>query len=76
MNSGPHAAVHCLGGLFDSTTSCGRVDIDEAEYTRQMAMPDRLWQCPKCGNDADFDDYRFEQLERERQEHDDEEVPR
>lgn len=72
----PYAAVFCRGGIFDSTASCGRVDIDEAEYLRQMDRPDRFWQCPACGSDADYDDDRSEQLQQQRAEHDDEEVPR
>jgi len=40
----------------------GNVDIDQANYDAQMARPNSLWRCPKCGMDCDFDDERFEEL--------------
>lgn len=40
----------------------GKVDIDTLEYDRQMEKPDVLWKCPKCGEVAQFDDERFEEI--------------
>jgi len=48
-----YAAVVCHG-------RCGQVKISEAEYSRQMSMPDRLWMCTRCGSTAAFDDDFFE----------------
>ena len=52
----PFAAVNCFDG-------CGLVEIDHAEYSRQMARPDALWQCPTCGSEASFDDDTYERLQ-------------
>ena len=54
MHNAPYAAVLC--------PLHGSVDIDEAEYDRQMDRPNSLWVCPKCHNVAQFDDRRFEEL--------------
>lgn len=54
MSAAPYAGVIC--------SACGKVDMTEAEYLRQMQYPGRRWRCPDCGIDADFDDDRFEQL--------------
>jgi len=40
----------------------GPVDIDEAEYIRQMDRPDERWTCPICRTVSEFDDERFEEL--------------
>lgn len=40
----------------------GDVDIDRANYDQQMAKPNSLWVCPRCGTAASFDDNRFEEL--------------
>lgn len=54
MNESPFAAVICA--------EHGRVDIDQAEYERQLAMPHAMWRCPACGNVASFDEDRFDAL--------------
>lgn len=56
MSAVPYAGVFCHRG-------CGHVDIDEAEYSRQLDRPDVGWRCPRCGDSADFDDERFEELQ-------------
>ena len=50
----PYAGVSCR--------LHGDVDIDKAEYMRQMARPNSLWKCPKCGANAQFNDNRYEEL--------------
>lgn len=50
----PYAGIICR--------SCGPVDIGVIEYDRQMDRPDQGWFCPKCGDYADFDDERFEEI--------------
>lgn len=40
----------------------GRVLLTEDEYTRQLCKPDALWRCPKCGDDAQFDDVHYETM--------------
>lgn len=52
----PYAAVYCRVG------GCGLVDMDKAEYQRQMAKPSARWTCPQCGGLARWDDARFEEL--------------
>jgi hypothetical protein len=55
-----YAAVICHGNSVPGQSPCGRVEIDEAEYSRQMDRPDAFWCCPNCGSTADFDDAYFE----------------
>lgn len=52
--SAPYAGVIC--------PHHGNVDIDQAEYIRQMMRPNMLWVCPKCGTACQFDDERYEEL--------------
>lgn len=40
--------------------SCGRVHLTEEQYSQQLSRPDALWQCPKCGDDAWWDDAWYE----------------
>ena len=58
----PFAGVVCRGNPGQGFPGCGKVDIDEREYDRQMAKPNSLWCCPHCGELAAFDDARFEEL--------------
>lgn len=44
--------VHC--------TRCGPQGLSSEEYNRQMNKPDNLWVCPLCGDDAWWDDDRYE----------------
>ena len=41
----------------------GLVYLTEAEYDRQMMLPDSLWQCPRagCSHFATWDDENYEQ---------------
>lgn len=39
---------------------CGPSFLTEQEYDRQMGRPNRLWQCPRCGDDASWDDENYE----------------
>jgi hypothetical protein len=57
-----YAAVVCRGDSVPGQQPCGRVKINEAEYSRQMDRPDSLWMCPHCDSSADFDDEFFEEL--------------
>ncbi len=36
--------------------------LTEAEYSRQMAQPDSLWQCLRCGGPAEWDDENYERI--------------
>ena len=40
----------------------GHIDIEKAEYIKQMADPNARWKCPICRQDAEFDDNRYEEL--------------
>jgi DNA-directed RNA polymerase subunit RPC12/RpoP len=42
---------------------CGPVDLTFRQYMDQICKPDALWKCPKCGQDSDFDDERFEEIQ-------------
>jgi hypothetical protein len=48
-------AVRCSwcadGGLVYLTHAC---------YMRQMMRPDAMWRCPRCGEDARWDDNNYE----------------
>lgn len=46
----------------------GNVDIDYNEYMKQMLAPNSLWKCPTCGNDANFNDDRYEELHQQPEE--------
>lgn len=46
-------AVHC-------ETGCGQSFLTEEEYLRQLNKPDSVWQCPRCGDSAGFDDENFD----------------
>lgn len=59
--SEPYAYVQCWGDE-DEESSCGSVPISEEEYLSQMRDPFRLWRCPRCENDAGFDDEKFEAM--------------
>lgn len=50
----PYAGVICR--------QHGNVDIDKAEYDRQMSNPNSRWKCPRCGSVSEFDDERFEEI--------------
>lgn len=34
--------------------------LDTKEYERQLNNPDRMWQCPYCGDDAGWSDSNYE----------------
>lgn len=38
----------------------GLIYLTKEEYDRQMAQPDALWICPRCGRRAQFDDAMYE----------------
>ena len=48
-----YAAVTCLKD--------GQVFLTEEEYLRQLERSNERWMCPKCGEEAFFDDYHFEE---------------
>lgn len=50
----PYAAVIC--------PVHNRVEMDKAEYMRQLSDAHSLWKCPKCRLEAQFDDDHFEEL--------------
>lgn len=41
---------------------CGKQDITYANYVMQMKRPDSFWKCPMCGDDCQFDDDRYEEI--------------
>ena len=45
--------VHCRHG-------CGPSFLTDGEYLRQLDRPDDLWQCPKCGDTASWDDENYD----------------
>lgn len=38
----------------------GQVFLSSPEYDWQMNRPNSLWQCPLCGEEADWDDDNYE----------------
>lgn len=50
----PHAGVICR--------QHGAIDIDKADYIRQMYDADSKWKCPICKQNAEFNDARYEEL--------------
>lgn len=40
----------------------GKVDIDQHNYQQQIDDTSARWVCPLCGDVAEFDDDRYEQL--------------
>ena len=40
----------------------GQVFLTKDEYGRQLSRPDALWQCPKCGEEATWDDDHYERM--------------
>lgn len=49
-----YARVHCK--------HCGDMPLSQEMYRAEMMRPDSRWSCPQCGQDADFDDARWEEL--------------
>jgi uncharacterized C2H2 Zn-finger protein len=43
---------------------CGTVFLTEQEYIRQLYKPDSLWQCPKCGATAWWDDDNYDSYQK------------
>lgn len=39
---------------------CGQVFLTAEEYERQMANANQTWRCPRCGQEADWDDANYE----------------
>lgn len=39
---------------------CGYQGLSEEEYRRQLARPDLVWRCPRCQQNAMWDDEYFE----------------
>ena len=39
----------------------GQRFLTEAQYDQQMSRPDALWRCPRCGENAYWDDDNYEQ---------------
>lgn len=48
---------HFMYGVYCRT--CGIQELPEAEYDRQMMLPDARWKCPNCGGTAEWDDDSF-----------------
>ena len=42
--------------------NCGKQDITYHNYMMQMNRPNSFWRCPKCGDDCQFDDDRYEEI--------------
>lgn len=42
--------------------NCGKQDITYTNYIFQMKRVNALWRCPKCGDDCQFDDDRYEEI--------------
>lgn len=49
---------HYMYGVFceNEFQSCGLVELTEAEYQKQLSMPNKTWRCPKCRSEATWDD--------------------
>ena len=39
-----------------------KVDIDRQVYMEQLKRPWQPWHCPICGDHAEFDDHRYEEI--------------
>lgn len=39
---------------------CGKIVLTDAEYDKQMSLPDNLWECPVCSNEAFWDDDNYD----------------
>lgn len=57
-----YAAVICRGYGDADFRGCGQVPLTEAQYVAQLSLPDITWRCPRCGQEADFDDTYFEDV--------------
>jgi predicted RNA-binding Zn-ribbon protein involved in translation (DUF1610 family) len=42
---------------------CGLVYLTEAQYEMQMSHPNNTWRCPKCGQEAWWNDGVYEGFE-------------
>jgi hypothetical protein len=52
--------VRCHGGSVPEAPACGFVNLSKDEYGYQMAKPDSVWSCPRCGSTATWDDDWYE----------------
>lgn len=59
----PYAGIVCVQSGIDGIAPCGKVDLSQGQYNRQMSAENSTWFCPNCGGYAVFDDGRFEQLQ-------------
>lgn len=50
--------VRCSGLRFG--TGCGPVHLTSEEYLQQLSQPSRRWRCPRCGEEAAWDDAWYE----------------
>lgn len=56
-----YAFVDCCGD--DILHGCGTVRLTEEQYAQQLSKPDSLWQCPKCGGAAEYNDTLSEEAQ-------------
>ena len=56
-------AVWCVETFDVGKPPCnsGRlIYLTDAEYSRQMELPDAVWKCPRCGGEAQWSDENYE----------------
>lgn len=46
---------------------CGKVCLTELQYLHQLDRPDDRWCCPRCGEEAEWDDAHYEEYLEERE---------
>lgn len=51
-------AVLCNGD--NRFSGCGKVYLTQSEYNLQMNHPNYTWRCPKCKQEAYWDDDNYE----------------
>ena len=54
-------AVICTENILGGP-GCGKQYLTEEEYRRQLARPHKPWQCPSCGEQAEWDDANYERF--------------
>lgn len=53
-------AVRCWRCSYTEGQPVELIFLTAEEYNRQMSNPDCIWQCPRCGEPASWDDDNYE----------------